>query len=292
MKLWSEELMEQLDGRHQNKIALRHEPKATPTRTRTYLRILSQATIPQYAQNVKEEVGNVAGDLAKAVAGSKRQGEGGFKEITKGIASQVPQPAMVLGLAGTIPYVGTVYLARNASLVSRPWCRVDYFGQALNLRVTYGAFILSFLVCCIWKTNGSTEIDAGAAPLFLAYEFFFIQIWPTLTLQPVIALVVQWFANFLSILANPTPFSDSDFLLGLYLGVSYGGPVAGHGFVSHDLQEIKEERKNVTSQLEKTSKGSVETSQDPQAGYRGRERGREESAGGGSREERSSDSEQ
>ncbi|KAJ7572920.1 hypothetical protein C8J56DRAFT_1017791 [Mycena floridula] len=247
-------------------------------------------SIPQYAQNVKEEVGNVAGDLAKAVAGSKGQGEGGFKEITEGIASQVPQPAMVLGLAGTIPYVGTglttVYLARNAGLAASgtvssldPGVALTIFDQALNLQVTYGAVMLSFLGAIHWGfefagyggQKGAQRLMLGAAPLFLA--------WPTLALQPVTALVVQWFA-FTGLWAadakatswgwTPKWYSQYRFylsiltgacILGSLAGVSYYGPVAGHGFVSHDLQEIKEERKKnngpVEAKVEDPAEGFV-----------------------------------
>ena len=34
-------------------------------------------------------------------------------------------------------------------------------------------------------------------------------------------------------------------VIGSLAGVSYFGPVAGHGFISHDLDMVREERKNV-----------------------------------------------
>jgi hypothetical protein len=81
--------------------------------------------LPHAAQNVKEEVGNSAADLAKAIAGGTLNvGEAALKapdsfvrssfntgasllrcdfkqlSITGIVASSVPKPAMVFGLAG------------------------------------------------------------------------------------------------------------------------------------------------------------------------------------------------
>ena len=124
-------------------------------------------------------------------------------DITSGIASEVPKSAMVLGLAGTIPYVGagltTVYLARKAGLAAAgvttnidPGVALTILDQALNVQVTYGAVMLSFLGAIHWGMefaglgghHGYKRLMLGAAPVVFA--------WPTLALQPMTALVLQW----------------------------------------------------------------------------------------------------
>ncbi|KDN50933.1 hypothetical protein RSAG8_00562, partial [Rhizoctonia solani AG-8 WAC10335] len=95
-------------------------------------------------KSAKDELKNVGGDLAKTIAGNVQRelpvdnkdpasvtreltgsskSHGGLKEdfvsITRDIAVTVPEPAMKVGLAGGIPYVGTalasVYYARQAA---------------------------------------------------------------------------------------------------------------------------------------------------------------------------------
>ncbi|EEB98246.1 hypothetical protein MPER_02284, partial [Moniliophthora perniciosa FA553] len=39
-------------------------------------------------------------------------------------------------------------------------------------------------------------------------------------------------------------------IIGSLAGTSYYGPVAGHGFISHDLQLIREQRKELTQEME------------------------------------------
>jgi hypothetical protein len=43
-------------------------------------------------------------------------------QVTSAVAHQVPQPVMVLGLAGALPYLGTslttIYLAKEAGLAA------------------------------------------------------------------------------------------------------------------------------------------------------------------------------
>ena len=65
--------------------------------------------------------------------------------------------------------------------------------QALNIQVTYGAVMLSFLGALHWGMEfsefggkkGYARLALGAAPVLYA--------WPTLMLDPVMALLVQWF---------------------------------------------------------------------------------------------------
>jgi hypothetical protein len=63
---------------------------------------------------------------------------------------------MTMGLVGTLPYVGagatTVYCAHQAGLASQglavgldPGVALTILDQALNVQVTYGAVMLSFL---------------------------------------------------------------------------------------------------------------------------------------------------
>jgi hypothetical protein len=120
-------------------------------------------TLEHAATNVKEELGNSATDLAKVIAGANvtqdaiaNSSEDSFLGITYKIAHEVPQPFMFLGLAGGLPYLGasitTVYLARQAQLAASgaavgidPGVALTVLDQALNLQVTYGAVMLSFL---------------------------------------------------------------------------------------------------------------------------------------------------
>jgi hypothetical protein len=104
------------------------------------------------ATNIAEEASNTVKDVAKTIAGASEDIEAKTTfvsldsqsrtlrprslrndvlllqqtGITSAIAAQVPQPVMVLGLAGTLPYLGTsltsMYLAREAGIaVSGPY---------------------------------------------------------------------------------------------------------------------------------------------------------------------------
>ncbi|KAF8891336.1 hypothetical protein BD779DRAFT_197513 [Infundibulicybe gibba] len=85
-------------------------------------------TFEHAATNIKEEVGNSASDLAKVIAGANITSHSvaptgtSFLGITGTIASEVPKPVMVFGLAGSLPYLGasatTVYLAHQAGLAA------------------------------------------------------------------------------------------------------------------------------------------------------------------------------
>lgn len=108
-----------------------------------------------------------------------------------------------MGLAGGIPYVlasgATVYYAREAGLVIQgldSTVNVDtalaLLTHALNVQVTYGAVMLSFLGALHWGMEfagfgghqGYKRLALGVAPVLLA--------WPTLALDPASALITQW----------------------------------------------------------------------------------------------------
>jgi len=122
-------------------------------------------------------------------------------DITRDIAAAVPQPVMVFGLAGALPYLGasatTVYLANRASAAITsidPGVALTVLDQALSFQVTYGAVMLSFLGALHWGMEfagyggqqGYKRLALGAAPVLIA--------WSTLTLDPTPALAAQWMA--------------------------------------------------------------------------------------------------
>ncbi|KAH9484434.1 Transmembrane protein 69 [Psilocybe cubensis] len=231
------------------------------------------------ATNVKEELGNSAQDLAKMIAGANvtmdsvvDSSGASFIGITSKIAHEVPQPIFVLGLAGGIPYIAasatTVYLAHKAQLAASgldigmdPGVALTILDQALNLQVTYGAVMLSFLGAMHWGMEfaaygghkGFPRLILGTIPMLVA--------WPTLGMQPMTALIVQWcgftglwYADSKATVAGWTPkwYSQYRFylsilvgtcIIGSLAGTSYFGPVAGHGLLTHDLDELREERR-------------------------------------------------
>jgi len=90
-----------------------------------------------------------------------------------------------------------------------PGVALTYLDQALNIQVTYGAVMLSFLGVCLpaflqafelidstgalhWGMEfaglggkkGYSRLTLGAAPVIYA--------WPTLALDPTMALIAQW----------------------------------------------------------------------------------------------------
>ncbi|KAF9261456.1 hypothetical protein L218DRAFT_961458 [Marasmius fiardii PR-910] len=248
-------------------------------------------TFEHAALNIKEETGNTAADIAKVIAGANMtndtlKNESSFFGITSTIAHQVPKPYMVMGLAGGLPYVGasltTVYLASQAGLAASgvninmdPGVALTILDQALNFQATYGAVMLSFLGALHWGMefsgfgghHGYRRLLLGAAPIVFA--------WPTLALQPMTALLSQWvgftclwwadakvtgmgwapkwygqYRFYLSVLVGTC-------IIGSIAGTSYYGPVAGHGFISHDLELIREQRKNLIKETEGPTKGSV-----------------------------------
>jgi hypothetical protein len=104
---------------------------------------------------------------------------------------------------GGLPYVGasatTVYLAHQAGLAASgaltaidPGVAHTLLDQALNVQVTYGAVMLSFLGALHWGMEfaglggqiGYARLALGVVPALYA--------WPTLTLEPMNALIAQW----------------------------------------------------------------------------------------------------
>lgn len=126
---------------------------------------------------------------------------------------------LLLNLGG-LPYIAasatTVYLAHQAKLAATgvvigmdPGVALTLLDQALNLQVTYGAVMLSFLGSSIYYSDqtyltessigalhwgmemasygghkGYARLALGAAPMLVA--------WPTLGMQPMMALLLQW----------------------------------------------------------------------------------------------------
>jgi len=116
--------------------------------------------------------------------------------------------------------------------------------------------------------QGYTRLALGAAPILVA--------WPTLVMEPISALIVQWLgftglwmADAKATLAGWTPkwYSQYRFYLSLLVGGSiigslactaYWGPVAGRGFLSHDLDKLRGERKNLMPAHSGTIPGRIE----------------------------------
>ncbi|KAJ7633080.1 hypothetical protein FB45DRAFT_914323 [Roridomyces roridus] len=262
-------------------LALRHRLAVKPTS----LLVRSVASYPglkpgsedfaHARQNIKEEASNATSDLAKAIAGGSIGGEkSGFMGITGAVASEVPKPVMMFGLAGGIPYVGaaatTVYLAHQAGLAAAgsmtsidPGVAITILDQALNVQVTYGAVMLSFLGALHWGMEfaglggyqGYKRLALGAAPVLFA--------WPTLALDPTMALAAQWagftalwWADSHATVAGWTPkwYSQYRFylsiltgtcILGSLAGITYWGPVGGHGLLDHELHLIRAQRQEL-----------------------------------------------
>jgi len=258
-------------------------------------------TISQAALNVREEVGNSTTDWAKVIAGGNytsdtvKTDRETFLGITSAVAFSVPQPYVVFGLLGGIPYLlasgTTIYLAHQAGLATSgvltsidPGVALTYLDRALNLQVTYGAVMLSFLGALHWGmefaglggAKGYSRLALGAAPVIYA--------WPTLALEPTMALIVQWagftglwYADLRATSAGWTPkwYSQYRFYLSVLVGTciigtlastSYWGPVAGHGLLTHDLELIRSLRQQTHPETEGTVPGDVEAISTGKAG--------------------------
>lgn len=136
--------------------------------------------------------------------------------------------------------------------------------------------------------QGYPRLLLGMAPVLFA--------WPTLALQPTMALITQWvgftalwwadsratnagWSEYHIILTSsfqhrlttthlaPKWYSQYRFYLSFLVGTciigtlastSYWGPVAGHGLLSHDLNLIRAERKRVQSERMGIVGGDVE----------------------------------
>jgi len=222
--------------------------------------------------NAQEEAANTAVDVAKKIAGGHLSLEGkSFTQVTSAVAGQVPQPVMILGLAGALPYLGTslttIYLAKEAGLAAAgkvagldPGVALGVLNNCLDIQVTYGAVLLSFLGALHWGfefagyggQKGYNRLLLGITPALVA--------WPTLAIAPMTALAIQWvgftslwFADMRASAAGWTPkwYSQYRFylsvlvgtcIIGTLAGTSAFGPVAGHSETSHMLEVIRSER--------------------------------------------------
>lgn len=81
--------------------------------------------------------------------------------MTNAVASSVPTPYIVFGLAGGLPYLGatgaTIYLARQAGIAAAgltpnmdPGVAITMLDHALTFQMEYGAVMLSFLGALHW----------------------------------------------------------------------------------------------------------------------------------------------
>ncbi|CDW98476.1 hypothetical protein [Sporisorium scitamineum] len=184
-------------------------------------------------QNIKEEAASLRSSVESAIAGGNRgeaadaagagaktSGGGGgpsgaaeilkdARSITSEMAQAVPQPALLWGSAGVIPYVSTagasIWLARKEHLVSLGLDKsMDsetasaLLLHAQNIQVGFGAVLLSFLGAIHWGFEfskyggriGNTRYAIGVLPLVLG--------WPTTLLAPQMALIAQW-ASFVAV---------------------------------------------------------------------------------------------
>ncbi|KDQ16153.1 hypothetical protein BOTBODRAFT_130413 [Botryobasidium botryosum FD-172 SS1] len=172
-------------------------------------------------KTARDEAKKVASDIAKTIAGNagakpaqlpnqptrgSAQGVGALKDdfvsFTSTIASTVPKPLMVLGLAGGLPYVATslstLYYARQAGLASQgllpidPAAALSMLTQCTHVQIAYGATMLSFLGAIHWGLeiseyggqHGYRRLLLGVAPVLYSL--------PTLVMAPQLALAAQW----------------------------------------------------------------------------------------------------
>ena len=142
--------------------------------------------------------------------------------------------------------------------------------------------------------KGYSRLALGAAPVIYA--------WPTLALDPTMALIVQWigftglwYADLKAtgagwgtwtlsgwaartnagVILAPKWYSQYRFYLSVLVGtciigtlasISYWGPVAGHGLLSHDLELIRSMRKRTHPEAEGNVPGNVEAVSTGKAG--------------------------
>jgi len=243
-------------------------------------------------ENIREEVSDAARDMAKAIAGgnfpvdSVKSTNESFLGVTGAVASAVPRPYMVMGLAGGLPYLGTaitsVYLARQAGMAATgvitnidPGVALTVLDQSLIFQTTYGAVMLSFLGALHWGMEfsgfgghkGYARLILGATPVVFA--------WSTLALEPTSALIAQWsgfmalwYADLKVTTAGWTPkwYSQYRFYLSLLVGsciiatlagTSYWSP-HGAGVMMHELEDLRAERKRIHPEAHGVVGGPIE----------------------------------
>lgn len=223
-------------------------------------------------QNIREEAKSLRSSVESAIAGGTKgesseapssgtsAGGGGpsgaaeilkdAKSITGEMAQAVPQPALLWGSAGVIPYVSTaaasIWLARKEHLVSLGLDKsMDsetasaLLLHAQNIQVGFGAVLLSFLGAIHWGFEfskyggriGNRRYAMGVLPLVLG--------WPTFLLAPQMALIGQW-ASFVAVWFMdlrattagwvPKWYSTYRFWLTLAVGTSIIATLAGTNY--------------------------------------------------------------
>lgn len=174
-----------------------------------------------------------------------------FVDITRSMFTNVPKPVLTVGLAGTIPYLGTslatIILAREASYASVGTAPSGYSLEEIlsalhhveHIQITYGAIILSFLGALHWGMEfaklggeqGYKRLMLGIVPVLFA--------WPTTFLTHGVALATQWVgftgAWFLDQRASQLGWTTSwystyRFYLSVIVGFSIIGTLAGTGY--------------------------------------------------------------
>lgn len=277
---------------------LRHKP--TPLSlifTRTVASTVSNKpgsqTLPHAAQNIKEETGNSATDFAKTIAGNVPLSDAftpekyNFLGITSIIAGTVPKPIMIMGLMGSLPYLGTAltsaYLARQAGLAAsgmlasiNPETALGLLMDCLHVQVTYGAVLLSFTAAIHWGFEFSNYHGSKGYPRLMLGALPVVYAWSTLALDPMMALAAQWvgfttlwFADMKATSAGWTPkwYSQYRFYLSILVGTciigtlaasSYFGPYPGHGAAKHELDVTRNKRRATRGDFADTVQGSIE----------------------------------
>ncbi|KAH0830743.1 hypothetical protein J3R83DRAFT_2222 [Lanmaoa asiatica] len=251
-------------------------------------------TIKHARLNVKEEVGNSLTDWARSIAGgvftvdSVKPTKDSFVSvqlssttvrppriplirhrqigITTAVATTVPTPYLVMGLAGGLPYIAsagtTVYLSHQAGLAAAgtltnldPGVALTILDQALNFQVTYGAVLLSFLGASLSPVHslgthpvtGALHCGMEFAGLggFKGYPRLLLGVspavvaWSTITLQPTSALLCQWlgftalwYADNKATAAGWAPkwYSQYRFYLSILVGTCIIGSLAGTSY--------------------------------------------------------------
>ena len=83
-----------------------------------------------------------------------------------------------------------------------------------------------------------------------------------MTLRSATPLAPKWYSQYrfyLSLLVGSC-------IIGTLAGISYYGPVAGHGLLSHDIQMIQEERRRRRPDVSGTVSGDIEAVSTGEAG--------------------------